>query len=101
MSAGSFRDTIQGVQFIGEVLFFEKCSLPEGGDMKRLLRLVERGKALTHMITGKREALPGERVVLEARANINDLGWYLADNIAGISVRRSKKARSLPSRVPR
>jgi len=69
--------------------------------MNRLLGLVKRGKALTHMITGKRESLPGERVVLEARANTNDLEWYLADNIVDISVRRSKRAHSLLSRVPR
>jgi surface antigen len=69
--------------------------------MNRLLRLVKRGKALMHIATGKREAMPGEQVVLEARASFRNLEWYLADNIADISVRRSKRARSLLSRVPR
>jgi surface antigen len=69
--------------------------------MNRLLRLVKRGKALRHIVMGKREALTGEQVVLEARASFRNLEWYLADNIADISVRRSKKARSLLSRVPR
>jgi surface antigen len=54
-----------------------------------------------HIVTGKREAMTGEQVVLEARASFRNLEWYLADNIADISVRRSKRARSLLSRVPR
>jgi surface antigen len=69
--------------------------------MNRLLRLVKRGKALMHIATGKREAMTGKQVVWEARASFKNLEWYLADNIADISVRRSKKARSLLSRVPR
>jgi surface antigen len=69
--------------------------------MNKLLRLVEIGKALMHKVMGKREALTGEQVVLEARASFRNLEWYLADNIAEVSVRRSKKARSLLSRVPR
>jgi hypothetical protein len=64
--------------------------VPEGGDMNKLFRLVKRGKALTHIITGKREAIPGEQVVLGARASIKDLEWYLADNISEISARGSK-----------
>lgn len=69
--------------------------------MNRLLRLIKIGKALAHMVTGKREAILSGRVVLEARANINDLEWYLADNIADIRVKGSKEACSLLSCVPR
>jgi surface antigen len=69
--------------------------------MNRLLSLVRGGKALTNMVTGKREALSSEQAALEARAKMKDLEWYLADNISNVSgVRRSKKARSLTSRVP-
>ena len=66
-----------------------------------MIRLVDRGKALMHIVTGKREAMTSEKVVLEARASIKNLEWYLADNIADIGVRRSKRARSLLARVPR
>ena len=58
--------------------------------MNRLFRLVERGRALMHIVTGKREAIPSEQVVLGARASIKDLEWYLTDNISEISVRGSK-----------
>ena len=58
--------------------------------MNRLFRLVERGRALIHIVTGKRGAIPSEQVVLGARVGIKNLGWYLADNISEISVRRSK-----------
>jgi hypothetical protein len=68
----------------------EKLGLIGGEDMNRLLRLVKRGKALMHIVTGKREAMTGEQVVLEARASFKNLEWYLADNIADISVRRSR-----------
>jgi len=40
----------------------EKWGVPEGGDMNKLFRLVKRGKALTHIITGKREAIPVSRL---------------------------------------
>jgi hypothetical protein len=75
--------------------------LPEGGDMNRLLSLVRGGKALTNIVTGKREDISSEQAALEARAKMKDLEWYLADNISNVSgVRRSKKSRSLTSRVP-
>jgi hypothetical protein len=75
--------------------------LPEGGDVNKLLRLIGKGKALAHMAIGKREAISGEQVTLETRANIRFLEWCLADNISEIRVKRSKKARSLLPRVPR
>jgi hypothetical protein len=58
--------------------------------MNKLFRLVKRGRALTHIVTGKREAIPSEQVVLGARASIKDLEWYLTDNISEISVRGLK-----------
>jgi hypothetical protein len=64
--------------------------LPEGGDMNKLFKLVKGGKALMHIVTGNREAIPSEQVVLGARASIKNLEWYLADNISEISVRGSK-----------
>jgi hypothetical protein len=64
--------------------------LPEGGDMNKLFKLVKGGKALMHIVTGNREVIPSEQVVLGARASIKDLDWYLADNISEISVRGSK-----------
>jgi hypothetical protein len=58
--------------------------------MNKLFRLVKGGKALTHIVTGKREAIPSEQVVLGARASIKDLEWYLTDNISDISARGSE-----------
>jgi hypothetical protein len=69
-------------------------------DMHRLLRLIRKGKALIYIVTGKGENVSGEQV-MEARAKIKNLEWCLADNISGTSVKRSKKSRSLLSRVPR
>jgi len=68
----------------------EKWGLIGGEDMNRLLELVKRGKALTHIVTGKREAILCEQVVLEARASFKNLEWYLADNVSDMNVRRSK-----------
>ena len=58
--------------------------------MNKLFKLVEGGKSLMHIVTGNREVIPSEQVVLGARASIKDLDWYLADNISEISVRGSK-----------
>jgi hypothetical protein len=52
--------------------------------------LVKGVKALIHIVTGNREVIPSEQVVLGARASIKNLEWYLADNISEISVRGSK-----------
>ena len=68
----------------------EKRGLIGGEDMNRLLRLVKGNKALTHTVKGKRETVPGELEVVRARVGIKNLEWYLADNIAEISIRRSK-----------
>ena len=58
--------------------------------MNKLFRLVKGDKALPHIVTGKREAIPSEQVVLGARASIKDLEWYLTDNLSEISVGGSK-----------
>jgi len=75
--------------------------LPEGGDVNKLLRLIGRGKALAHMVAGKRESIFREQAAREAGTDVRYLEWYLADNISDTSVRRPKKARTLMSRVPR
>jgi hypothetical protein len=69
--------------------------------VSKLLRLIRSGKELMHLVSGKRDTISRGQVTLEARANVNNLEWCLADNISEISVKRSKKARSLMSRAPR
>ena len=56
--------------------------------MNRGLRLVKGGKASTHAIRDRGDAVRSEQVAL--RAGIRDLGWYLADNVSDVRGRGAK-----------
>ena len=68
----------------------ERWGLIGGEDMNRLLRLVKGDKILTHTAKGKRETVPGGLAVLRGRVGIQNLDWYMADNISETRVRGGK-----------
>lgn len=88
MSVYSFEHTIQAKSVVEFSL--GKQGLGEGGNMNRVLRLVKEIKGSNHDLRGKRGTESAEHRALRAGTGVKGLGWYLADNIYDVRVRKTK-----------